>query len=225
LFSDIIDRLCTCKAWEVPHIIRYKLTYGYLLSHGLLNEGVDILDVGGPSPFRAALKECGHAVDDTGVSDLRYAFACNNWREDRYGLILALEVFEHLADRETDDLTERAKFNASGQLSFLAECKKLLKPDGKLVITTPNAAGWCAIARILNGEPPRMYDEHVREVAQHEMHWLIDQAGLKCVHNEGWDCWPKLPGNDKRWRQKMLATCVEPGVIRDNDIVYQIALP
>lgn len=233
-FANIIDRLCLCPHWERPHIIRYNLTYQYLVRTGAINQGMNILDVGGPSPFRAALREMGYRVFDMGTTDLRYRFADSGLMTGapQMNLITALEVFEHLSDREVQEgappdqsgkdwLDQRATFNHTGQISFLSECRKILVDDGSLVMTTPNAIGWCCLAKMCAGEPPNMYQPHVKEMTQDQVGYCLDQAGLACIHAEGFNAWPQLDGNDKRWRAKMLATVLKPGKIREDMILYR----
>jgi SAM-dependent methyltransferase len=230
-FYDAVTELCVCPNWEKPHLIRYKMTYSYLNNRGLLPDG-PILDIGGPSPMRAALKACGREVHDTGEADLRYPFAY----AAKYRLIIALEVLEHLADQEEipeitipylkdengqDWLDRRATFRGTGQLCFLQECRKLLAPDGVLVLSTPNPNGWCCLAKHLKGARPAMWEPHIREVNQHEVEVLAKKSKLRIVHKEGFECWPQLAGGDKRWRA-LMAQHMDPGTMREDCIVYTL---
>lgn len=68
--------------------------------------------------------------------------------EREFDLVLAVEVIEHIADTD----------------AFLANCARVLKPGGTIVITTPNLLFWVNRLLMLFGRRPRFAyeDYHVR---------------------------------------------------------------
>jgi SAM-dependent methyltransferase len=106
--------------------------------------------------------------------DVNDAYYPDRWivlgKDSRYDIILFLEVIEHL-------------YTAPEQvLSFLGS---LLKPDGLIVIQTPNAASLINRLRLLFGENPyelirsdRMNPGHFREYTKLEITKLANQSGF-----------------------------------------------
>ena len=106
--------------------------------------------------------------------DVNDAYYPDRWivldKNSRYDIILFLEVIEHL-------------YTAPEQvLSFLGS---LLKPDGIIVIQTPNAASLINRLRLLFGENPyelirsdRMNPGHFREYTKLEITKLANQSGF-----------------------------------------------
>lgn len=70
-------------------------------------------------------------------------------RDAWFDWIVSLEVFEHLEDSD----------------AFLAECRRVLRPGGRLILSTPNRASW---------------DLHMRSIGQdYEFHInMMDKAKL-----------------------------------------------
>ncbi len=88
----------------------------------------------------------------------------------RYDLVLFCEILEHM----THD-----------PLACLVEIRRLLKPGGRLILTTPNVARLENVARLALGE--NLYDpysgygpygRHNREYTQRELHALLVHAGF-----------------------------------------------
>jgi SAM-dependent methyltransferase len=89
----------------------------------------------------------------------------------RYDLVLFCEVLEHM----TQD-----------PLRCLLEIGRVLKPGGRLIVTTPNVARLENVARLIVGE--NIYDpysghgphgRHNREYSQHELYHLLLHAGFR----------------------------------------------
>lgn len=95
-------------------------------------------------------------------------------KDNYYDLIIATEVIEHICD---DPYQEATTF--SGVKNMLLEFNRILKPNGKLFITTPNATGIWLIQRLLLHEIPWFYDYHFRELSINELSKLLFSAGFK----------------------------------------------
>jgi len=85
---------------------------------------------------------------------------------ESYDTIIAGEVIEHL----------NSPFN------FLKECKRIMKPDGRLIITTPNMNSITYILGIVKNIDKKHYHSHAWNIDLFDA--LIDRAGFKIVHKE-----------------------------------------
>ena len=102
--------------------------------------------------------------------------------------IVCTEVLEHISDVSYSQAT-----TLSGLFYFLQEVKRVLKPGGKMLITTPNASSLWSMQCALMGRPPMMYEWHFREFTVDEMRQIIgDVGGLKIVEHRcefAWHLW------------------------------------
>lgn len=107
---------------------------------------------------------------------------------ERIDVLYFCEVFEHLNRWPID---------------VLSDVKKLLSPNGVLILTTPNVCRLTTRLRILTGRTPFAdYFEHVgdghnhvREYGLEEVKYYCDKAGLKVVGSEYWSIYPNTaPG-------------------------------
>jgi SAM-dependent methyltransferase len=93
--------------------------------------------------------------------------------DGHFDVVLACEILEHL------------RFDP---MHMLLESRRVLAPDGALVLTTPNTASFTSVARALIGEVnPQIYSHyptddadvpHVREYTPVEVHDLLFSAGF-----------------------------------------------
>ncbi len=128
---------------------------------------------------------------------LEQAFPDNEWVRDEtdlrqslphpdqsFDLVLAMEVIEHVADVEYAHATR-----LSGIRSCLREVHRVLRVNGTMLLTTPNACSLLVIDRALRGEPPWQYPFHFRELTPAELQILVEQAGLhvrRCATEYVW---------------------------------------
>lgn len=82
--------------------------------------------------------------------------------------IICMEVFEHISEPRGD-----IRFQGIGVFLALMEMHRILKPGGKLFLTTPNAGSLAAINRIVYKRHPFLWPEHVREYTPREMRGLL----------------------------------------------------
>ena len=90
------------------------------------------------------------------------------FEENHADTIVAGEVIEHLLH----------------PFKFLEECYRILKPDGVLIITTPNMIGLQHIVKpnnfwIKNREDPHIYAWNIEMIQK-----LMEMAGFKVIHKE-----------------------------------------
>lgn len=153
------------------HRIRYLTTYA------MTPNGPGILvDIGASEVYGAPLKALKQ-WDIRSVPVLSF-----DYEEDRLPFadgsvegVLICEVIEH--------------FTVDPLFCFI-EINRILKPNGFVVVTTPNAASWFSIYRVLNQEHPscwpvysldqskRRHHIHAREYVVSEVEQLLDAAGF-----------------------------------------------
>ncbi len=93
------------------------------------------------------------------------------FEDDRFDVVVFGEVLEHL----TND-----------PMRALQEIARVLKPDGRLVLTTPNAARLENVVAFIEGrniyDPYSAYGpygRHNREYTRHELHMLMQHCGFE----------------------------------------------
>ena len=185
LFSDILttkyqSQQTVLDAWH-PHRHRLYMTIKEL---GLLPSDLHVLEMGGETPVTDLLRYYFHGWIwfNTG-GDLRHSWSYPNESMD---LIISMEVLEHLQDLP-DPVRFQELFKGSGVDFVLKESYRVLKPEGHLFITTPNAVSIWHVRNSLMGIEPRFENVHVREYTPNEMISRIQACGFtvdywKTVH-------------------------------------------
>jgi len=93
--------------------------------------------------------------------------------DSHFDVVLACEILEHLR---------------LDPMHMLLESRRVLAPNGALVLTTPNTASFTSIARALGGVSPQIWSRypvagaelpHVREYTPAEIHDVLLDAGFK----------------------------------------------
>lgn len=111
--------------------------------------------------------------------DFRYSI---NSPDSEFDLVLSLEVLEHIKDQEPRGFDDLVLFNYSGVKAFVREIHRVLKPGGKLVLTTPNACSLWIVEEALQNRTPWLHAPHVKEYSPDEVIELCEDAGftLQC---------------------------------------------
>lgn len=130
-----------------------------------------------------------HFIDvrSVNVEKEKFPFA-----DDRFDIVTCFETLEHL------------KYNP---VPMLKEIKRVIKPDGLLVISTPNINSALSCIRILSGESPQMCPYyhipvenpvssgiiHPKEYTFKEMHILLSSLGFEILVLDGlYTCEPRF---------------------------------
>jgi 2-polyprenyl-6-hydroxyphenyl methylase/3-demethylubiquinone-9 3-methyltransferase len=107
----------------------------------------------------------GLAIDyrATGVEDVG----------DKFDLVTAMEVIEHVADPR----------------SFIGSLAARLAPGGLMILSTPNRTGWSKLLTITLaegfGQIPKGTHDYDKFIDPETMRALLAQAGLECIDFEG----------------------------------------
>ncbi len=172
------DRALEMGAYmQITPALRYRLGYGEV-------RGADL----GP---------LGEAVEKKAQSTSGESFRCAidlfnaekdrfPYEDDAFATVLCCEVLEHL---ETDPM------------HMMAELNRVIRPGGRLLLTTPNACSLRAVAGVLSGYQPQHFSQyprakadgtadprHAREYAARELPELLAAAGFETERLETGPC-------------------------------------
>lgn len=120
---------------------------------------------------------------------------------------LCFEVLEHMKDRTALERAEHGDigtWNYSGALNLLNESYRIIKPGGVLLITTPNCTSVDAIATLMSGDGPFMFDPHVRELPPIRVRALAELAGFTLESFGTIFAWKVFPDELRRKILKMI---------------------
>ena len=132
--------------------------------------------------------------------------------------VLCCELLEHLAE---------------DPMHMMAELNRVIKLNGYLVLSTPNACALRSIAAVLSGAHPGLFTQytarvggnqreprHAREYTPLEIRRLLDAAGFTVEHLEtGW--YPAMRPVEHDWVKSILHERRFPTDLRD-DVIYVV---
>ena len=104
--------------------------------------------------------------------------------DSEFNVIVAADIIEHIVDTD----------------GFLCELWRILKPEGFLLVTTPNLGFWISRLRLLVGKPPWSYPgasstvredlmvdlNHIRITTRREWEALFRARSFKVERESGW---------------------------------------
>lgn len=179
--------------YNAVHSKRYEQSLLWIAD--LADKAERILDVGGESPFTEIIRKRwpGKLVPYYG-GDLKNGFDL----KEPVDLILAMEVAEHIHDRETDEIS--TEWTNSGVLKMLASCHLSLKEKGILFLTSPNCASITSLHHCLSHRAAMLYRPHVREFSVYELDMLVQQSGFTILKRETVDSWRNAISDEQHKR-------------------------
>ena len=149
-------------------------TLGYVTTSVDLGEAPDAWSDGQPGRMTNLLRSSGVAEVVWNLEEVPYPLP-----DDSFDVVLLTEVYEHLRDYP---------------VRVLQESRRILRPGGRLYLTTPNAAYVVTRLRALVGRSVGSplpdwigglpHARHAREYTFGEMATLIEYAGLTVVSSE-----------------------------------------
>lgn len=162
--------------YDHTHAIRFRQTVKVFGPY--LSKAKSVLELGGHSRIGVFARDV-FGIDYRGYEgELRDPY---DLPSDAFDVVLCLEVLEHLKDARRSETTinDIACWNYSGVMNLLQESYRVMKPGGVLLVTTPNAASVDVIGRVLAGDPPQMFNPHVRELAPRQVKAFAELVGFQ----------------------------------------------
>lgn len=195
------------QAMLAQDVIRFATAIRWL--EPVLAPGHRALELGGGGAVTEIL--CAafpHVRFEPGQFDLRRAFPVAS---ESFDVVISMEVFEHVSDVQYLHATQY-----TGARNCLRETLRILKPGGRMFLTTPNAASTWVLQRALLQQPPWMWEHHFREYTVPELVALVEEAGFAVERVETeqvWHFWESFDGI-----VAMMQACWYPLEHRGDDI-------
>ena len=190
-FESYYDENCVpVHEYFEKHKLRFLHSFEILSPH-VAPESV-VADLGGSGPLAKFLNMDRNAVLVEVKSDLRAPFEVESEICD---WVLCTEVIEHIKDKNSDDIGELEAFNYSGVDNLLSESARILRPGGRMFITTPNAASFTSLYKWLFGELPFMDPNHIREFTVDILNEVCSRNGLGLESLELKNSWGEVPAH------------------------------
>lgn len=128
-----------------------------------------------------------HSADHLAEQPFNFEKDIFPYQDESFDVVLFMEVLEHLAE---------------DPMHAMSEINRILKPQGILLMSTPNTSSWRAIHRALLHQHPSLFpqymrhggtDRHNREYTYAEVGLLIEAAGFDIEKHEAIDVYDHLP--------------------------------
>jgi predicted SAM-dependent methyltransferase len=192
IYKSIDSRFRKYYKWVVENkeslltseeIEKYKYDWPrFAVSIGLLDKYYTkkpkrVLELGGSGVSTKFLNEY---FVDWKISNYSEDLRLPNWnlKEKSFDLIINMEVVEHLSDLHESVFEWNASFQYSGFISCMNECKRILKKDGSMFLSTPNVNCYLNLYKMIFGEIPHQYNPHVREYHVDEIRDVISKTNF-----------------------------------------------
>ena len=138
--------------------------------------------------------------------------------DDFFSTVLCCELLEHLYD---------------DPMHMMGEINRILKPGGRLVLSTPNICSLRSVVSVLLGYHPGLFHQyvrpdkegavdprHAREYAPRDVQVLLEAAGFEVERLETGPYFEK-PEIEHQWVEQLMERYELPGVLR-GDAIYGV---
>ncbi|MEJ0075817.1 MAG: methyltransferase domain-containing protein [Alphaproteobacteria bacterium] len=204
------------------HALRFRHT---LVRCGtILRNAGQLLELGGQSIIGSFARDVLGVPMIEYHEDLRFPFKLP---DNQFDVVLALEVLEHIKDNPVHDASTGsiAGFNFSGLNNLFAETRRVLKPGGLFIITTPNATSVDVLFKVLSGGHPHMHEPHVRELAPAEVFKLAVDNGLERVRFDTFFAWTVASEEFRRGALTYIKSAGFSAMDRGDDSYFEFRKP
>tara|TARA_Y100000593_G_scaffold85752_1_gene163276 strand:+ start:1863 stop:2528 length:666 start_codon:yes stop_codon:yes gene_type:complete len=173
------------KQYLETHEKRFNMTISYLKQKGVLKNNIKVLELGTPTVFTKMLKG-RFDLDITNTNtDLRYDIPI----QDKFDLVLCMELIEHIKDQDTDNFLELNHFMGSGVRNLVSECSRLAKKEGAVFISTPNLHCYKVFQNWCRGLDIYTYSPHPRELSIGYLKEILGEwFDLTIDYKNCWNC-------------------------------------
>lgn len=168
------------------HKKRYETTLDIIREYKLLKNGNRVLSLGPCESLKhMILNEFKVKIDETDC-DLRYEIK----NQEKYNLVLCLEVIEHIKDRESSDTNCLSTFTGSGIKSLISESYRLLNEGGYFLLSTPNIHCYKTLYNWFNKDDLLTYSLHPRELSEKYLTLELEKyyQDIKILYRNSWQC-------------------------------------
>jgi trans-aconitate methyltransferase len=181
----------SADSYTRDHMERFRVSLEWLATLDR-SKPLRVLELGGHGAF-TPLYRSRFPEDELHATtcDLRRgeAIMFEAGRLQHFDLVLCMEVLEHVNDVDPPNGLIATEWRGTGADSMLRATINLLRPGGKLFLTTPNAVSITVMHHAMRLVPPMLYRPHVREYAPYELDDLLRSAGFVIDRRETLDVW------------------------------------
>jgi SAM-dependent methyltransferase len=185
-------------SWDASMLDYYqthKLRFEQSLSviKPIVTDKSDVLEIGTPHVFTDVFKsECVVNSFTNTNQDLRTPL---KFSDDTFDLVLCMEVIEHIKDSEENGFNDT--FRGNGQRQLIKECFRVLRPGGKLFLTTPNLNSMRSLQHWISNIHTFTYWHHVRELSVIDLNTMLETAGFEIELFESKASWYQMTPTDR----------------------------
>jgi SAM-dependent methyltransferase len=178
------------------HYVRYCQTFLAMAPYLGRASELRVLETGGFCDITRFLKTRNFQCRGT-KSDLRYSIDAEDASAD---ILLSLEVIEHLKDQTETKFEDVVLFRGSGISCYASEIKRVLAPDGLLILTTPNPCSARVLELLIGHKAPMIFRPHEREYTGDELVQIFCELELveRRTHNSFFHLGRTIQG---KWRR------------------------
>lgn len=133
---------------------------------------VKILELGASGLFTELMYKYIPNIEVYHVLGVDYRKVINT--NQKFDLIIAMEIIEHLGDLDSDNVYVFSTFLHTGLDGFFNNLKNNFHQQTRMLITTPNVNSYFQLFNLINCKNPYMYDLHIHEYGVYELKKILE---------------------------------------------------